>query len=137
MFRVRNISSLILTDKSKFEKQGFPPAVQKSKRLTITLALKGRAYSIRALLRVCRSYVDIFGGAIAFAVVINAILNRAIDALDVLFALALLVSHNPSLSFSFSKFPARRLRGGRVRFGFFADSIIIPTTRSNYFAFTR
>ena len=67
--------------------------------LTVAFALKGRTHSIRALLRVCRSYVDVFRGAIAFTVVINAVLNRAIDSLDVLFALALVVSHNPSLSF--------------------------------------
>ena len=39
--------------------------------------------------------MDILGGAIAFAVVVNTVLNRAVDALDVLFtALSLFVHHN-------------------------------------------
>jgi hypothetical protein len=38
--------------------------------------------------------MDIFRGAIALAVVIYAVLNRAVNALDVLFALALIVCHN-------------------------------------------
>ena len=63
--------------------------------LAITFALKGCADSIRALLRVGRTYVDVFGGAIALAVVVNTVLNRAVDALDVLFtALSLFVHHN-------------------------------------------
>ena len=80
-------------DKSKFEKQGFPPADQKSRRLAASVTLKSSAYSIRALLRVCRSYVDVIRSAVALTVVIYAILNRAIDTLDVLFALTLFVHH--------------------------------------------
>ena len=52
--------------------------------LTVSFALKGRAHSIRALLRVSRTHMDIFRCAIAISVVIYAVLNRAIDALDVL-----------------------------------------------------
>lgn len=62
--------------------------------LAIALALEGRADSIRALLCVSRTYVDIFSGAVALAVVVHAILNRAIDALDVLFALVGVIHHN-------------------------------------------
>ena len=52
--------------------------------LTVAFALKGRAHSIRALLRVSRTHMDIFRGAVALAVVVYAILYRAIDALNVL-----------------------------------------------------
>ena len=46
------------------------------------------------------SYVDVFSGAIALAVVIYAILYRAVDALDVLFtALSIFVHHNYDHSF--------------------------------------
>ena len=41
-----------------------------------------------------RTYVDVLRSAIAFSVVISAVLNRAIDALDVLFALAIIVHNN-------------------------------------------
>ena len=62
--------------------------------LTVTLTFEGRTHSIRALLRVSRTHVDIFRSAVALAVVIYAVLNRAIDALDVLFALSRFVHHN-------------------------------------------
>ena len=52
--------------------------------LTVTLTFEGRAHSIRALLRVSRTHMDIFRCAIAISVVVYAILYRAIDALDVL-----------------------------------------------------
>ena len=77
-----------LTDKSKFEKQGFPPADQKSRRLAASVTLKSSANRIRALLRVSRTHMDIFRCAIAISIVIYAILNRAVDALDVLRALS-------------------------------------------------
>ena len=62
--------------------------------LAITLALEGSANSISALLRVSGTYMDIFSGTIALAVVVHAILNRAIDALDVLFALVGVIHHD-------------------------------------------
>jgi hypothetical protein len=40
------------------------------------------------------TYVNVFCGAIALAVVVYAILNRAIDALDVLSALSGFVHHD-------------------------------------------
>ena len=67
---------------------------KKSRRLAITFALKCRAHSIRTLFRMSRTYMDIFRSAIALAVVIYAVLNRAIYALDVLFALSRFVHHN-------------------------------------------
>ena len=68
--------------------------------LAITFALEGCADCIRALLRVGRTYVDVLCGAIALAVVVNTVLNRAVDALDVLFtALSLFVHHNYDHSF--------------------------------------
>ena len=76
--------------------------------------------------------MDVFCGAETLAVVIYAILNGAVDALDVLFALSLFVHHfSSSLSF-FSKFLTRRFHGRRTRFGFFADDIIIPNKKRNY-----
>ena len=62
--------------------------------LAIALTLEGRANCICALLRVGRTYVNVSCGAIALAVVIYAVLYRAIDALDVLFALAIIVHNN-------------------------------------------
>ena len=62
--------------------------------LAIAFALKCRAHSIRTLLRMSRTYMDIFRSAVALAIVIYAVLNRAIDALDVLFALSRFVHHN-------------------------------------------
>ena len=44
--------------------------------------------------------MDVLGGAIALAVVVNTVLNGAVDALDVLFtALSLFVHHNYDHSF--------------------------------------
>ena len=43
--------------------------------------------------------MNILSGAVMLTVVVYAILNRAIDALDVLFALALIVHHNNNTSF--------------------------------------
>jgi hypothetical protein len=54
--------------------------------LTVALTLEGSAYCIGALLRVVGTYVNISRCAIAFAVVINAILYRAVNALDMLLA---------------------------------------------------
>ena len=54
--------------------------------LTVALTLEGSAYCICALLRVVGSYMDVSGCAIAFAVMINAILYRAVNALDMLLA---------------------------------------------------
>ena len=41
-----------------------------------------------------RTYVDVLRSAIAFSIVISAVLNRAIDALDVLFALVGVIHHD-------------------------------------------
>ena len=59
----------------------------------LTLALEGSANGILGVLSMSGTNVDIFGGAIAFTVVIYAIFNRAINALDVLFALSRFVHH--------------------------------------------
>ena len=69
--------------------------------------------------------MDILGGAIAFAVVIYAILNRAVDALDVLLtALSLFVHHG----FSF-----RILNFRRNPYGFSPD-ILVSNSLSVVFA---
>ena len=54
-------------------------------KLTASLiALKSSTNSVRALLCVSRSYVDVFSGAVAFTVVIHAVLHVTVNALIVL-----------------------------------------------------
>ena len=54
--------------------------------------------------------MDVFRGAIALSVVIYAVLNGAVDALDVLFALTLFVHHKFHTSFLIFQFPLIRFR---------------------------
>ena len=51
--------------------------------------LESRADSLTRGNRVRRTYVDMLRCAVAFAVVISAVLDRAVDALDVLVATSL------------------------------------------------
>ena len=95
--------------------------------LTIAFALEGSADSIRALLRVSRTYMNVFRGAVTLAIVIYAILNRAVNALNVLLALSLFVHHKaetPFFAFNYQfsvfhfKYPLfRRFHGAWDSFG--------------------
>jgi len=51
--------------------------------------LEGCTDRVRRRCRAGRTYVDVLRSAIAFSIVISAVLNRAIDALDVLVATSL------------------------------------------------
>ena len=63
--------------------------------------------------------MDIFRCAVAITVVIYAILNRAIDALDVLFALSLFtIRHNYDRPLFLFRKHYRRFRGAVMRSGF-------------------
>jgi len=81
--------------------------------------------------------VNVFSGAIALAIVIYAILYRAVDALDVLFALRGFVHHDLILSF-FYKLPFARKRDRGLNLGIFhTDGIIMSTVGTNYPSFLR
>ena len=91
--------------------------------LAIALALERCANSVRALFSVVGSYVNVFSGTIALAVVVYTVLYRAIDALDMLFASLGFVHHDQILSKSInSNSPSLAKAGKRVCLG------IEPTT---------
>ena len=80
------------------------------------------------------SYVDVFSGAIALAVVIYAILYRAVDALDVLIALRGFVHHDLILSFFTSSLRSQTRPRVESRY-FHTDGIIMSTVGANYPSF--
>ena len=78
--------------------------------------------------------MDVFRGAKALSVVIYAILNRAIDSLDVLFALAISVHHKfHSLSTLALAVALATVFMARL----FADNLIIPRAQTKYLNFQR
>ncbi len=79
--------------------------------ITALTGLEGRTDCIGGVLRLSRTYMDAFGVAVAFAVVVCAVLNRAVDALDVLVALSGFVHHDLNLIsyFIYSKNSSRRI----------------------------
>jgi OFA family oxalate/formate antiporter-like MFS transporter len=61
-----------------------PKATLFAEGLAIALALEGRAYRIRTLLRVSGAHVNVARGAVALAVVVYAVLYGAVNSLNML-----------------------------------------------------
>ena len=84
------------------------------------LGLKGRADCLTRRVRACGAYVDMLCRAVALAIVIYAVLYRAIDALDVILTASVLsriVHFVIILSFLKTALPTSSIFGKAVKCG--------------------